>query len=110
MVGPSTDDSDIDSVSLVPSCIPIDDVDSVSCVEIVDGSFSVDLPYLKIACQSVNKEQRNITAKMIRKAPIRSRLGIDRETSCKRVPSAENSRRHIMFRNHILSRVCGEEL
>jgi len=46
MVGSSTDDSDVDSVSLVPSCVSIDDIDSVASVQVVDSSFSVDLPDL----------------------------------------------------------------
>lgn len=45
MVGTGADDSDVDPVSLVPSCISVDNVNSVSGVEVVDGSFSVDLPY-----------------------------------------------------------------
>jgi hypothetical protein len=46
MVCTSADDSDIDSVPLVPSCISINDVDSIPCVEVVDGTFSVDFPDL----------------------------------------------------------------
>lgn len=46
MVCTSTDDSDSDSVALVPSCVTIDNVDTVSGVQVVDGTFSVDLPDL----------------------------------------------------------------
>jgi len=57
MVGTSTDDSDVDPVTLVPSCIAIDDVDSVSSVQIIDSSFSVDLPDL---LKHVSVRERNI--------------------------------------------------
>lgn len=46
MVSSSTDDSDVDSISLVPASISIDDINAVSCVKIVDSSFSVNFPYL----------------------------------------------------------------
>jgi len=46
MVGSGADNSDTDAVSLVPAGISIDNVDTVSGVEVVDGSFSVDLPDL----------------------------------------------------------------
>lgn len=46
MIGTGADDANIDPVSLVPSGKPIDDVDTVSRVEIVDGAFSVDSPDL----------------------------------------------------------------
>lgn len=46
MVGTSAHNSDIDPVSLVPSCIAVDDVDSVSSVQVVDCSLPVDLPDL----------------------------------------------------------------
>ena len=42
----STHDSDSDSVALIPAGVTIDNVDAVSGVEVVDGSFSVDLPDL----------------------------------------------------------------
>jgi hypothetical protein len=42
----STDDSDSDSVALIPAGVTIDNVDAVSGVEVVDGTFSVDLPDL----------------------------------------------------------------
>lgn len=39
-------DADIDTIPLVPSCEAVDDVDSVSGVEVVDGAFPVDFPDL----------------------------------------------------------------
>lgn len=46
MVGSGADDTDVDAVSLVPPCEAIDDVDSFPGVQIVDGAFSIDIPYL----------------------------------------------------------------
>ena len=46
MVGSSTDDSNVDSVSLVPASISVDNINAISCIEIIDSSFSVDFPDL----------------------------------------------------------------
>jgi len=46
MVGAGTDNADVDSVSGVPSCVTVNDVDAVSGVEVVDSTFSVDFPCL----------------------------------------------------------------
>ena len=46
MVGTGADNADVDAVLLVPASIAIYDVDSISGIEVVDGSFSVDLPDL----------------------------------------------------------------
>lgn len=46
MVGTSTDNTDADSVALVPSSVTIDNIDAVSCVEVVNGTFAVDFPDL----------------------------------------------------------------
>jgi hypothetical protein len=46
MVGTGADDSNSDSVLLVPSCESIDDVDSISCVQVINGSLAVDSPDL----------------------------------------------------------------
>jgi len=46
MVGAGADNAHLDSVALIPSCEAVDDVDSVSGVQIVNGTFSVDLPDL----------------------------------------------------------------
>ena len=46
VVGSSTDDSNVDSVSLVPASISVDDINAISCIEIIDSSFSVDFPDL----------------------------------------------------------------
>lgn len=47
VVGSGTDDPDLDTVLLVPSCETVDDVDAVSGVEVVDGALAVDSPDLK---------------------------------------------------------------
>lgn len=49
MVGTSADDTDADSVAGVPSCVTIDNVDTVPGVEVVDGTFTVDTPDLYIS-------------------------------------------------------------
>lgn len=46
MVGTSTDDSNADSVLLIPAGITIDDIDSSSSVQVVNCTFAVDLPNL----------------------------------------------------------------
>lgn len=46
MVGASTDDSNVDSVSLVPTRISIDNINAISGIEIIDSSFSVNFPDL----------------------------------------------------------------
>lgn len=52
MVGPGAHHPHADSVPLIPARISINHVDSVSCVEIVDGAFSVDAPDLLMsACE-----------------------------------------------------------
>lgn len=50
MVSTGTDDSDSNSVAFIPSCKAIDDVDAVSCVQVVNGTFSVDSPHLQMSC------------------------------------------------------------
>ena len=47
MVSSGTDDSNIDPVSFIPACKTIDDIDAIAGVQVVDGSFSVDLPDLQ---------------------------------------------------------------
>lgn len=46
MVGASADDSDLDAVLLIPAGETIDNIDAASGVEVVDSTFSVDLPDL----------------------------------------------------------------
>jgi hypothetical protein len=50
MVGTGADNSDVDAVPLVPAGVAINDVDSVPGVEVVDGTFSIDLPDLFDSC------------------------------------------------------------
>ncbi len=53
MIGASADNAHTNSISLIPTGIAIDDVNSVSCVQVVNSSFSVDPPDLN---QAVRKE------------------------------------------------------
>ena len=46
MIGSCANNSDIDSVSFVPSSETVDDIDTVPRIEIVDSPFSVDFPNL----------------------------------------------------------------
>ena len=46
MICPCTHNSNTDTVALVPACITIDNVDAVTSIQIVDGTFSIDTPYL----------------------------------------------------------------
>ena len=47
MVGTSTDHTDADTVSLIPASKAINDVDTVTGVEVVDSTFTVDSPDLE---------------------------------------------------------------
>lgn len=47
MIGAGTDDSNADSVLLVPAGIAIDDVYPCSRIEIVDSAFAIDFPDLR---------------------------------------------------------------
>ena len=47
MVGARTNDTHVDSVFLVPSCIAINNIYSAPGVEVVDSTFTVDFPYLQ---------------------------------------------------------------
>jgi hypothetical protein len=46
MVGTSTNDPDPDSVLLIPSSKAVYNIDTISGVEVVDGTFTVDSPNL----------------------------------------------------------------
>jgi len=46
MIGTSADNADFDPVFLIPSRKPINNIDAVPCVQVIDSSFSVDSPYL----------------------------------------------------------------
>jgi hypothetical protein len=54
MIGTGADNSDTDAVPLVPAGVAIDDIDAVSGVEVVNSSFSVDLPDLYRRCQRLD--------------------------------------------------------
>ena len=47
MVGAGTDDPHADPVLLIPSCETINDVNTASGVEVVDGTLAVDFPDLE---------------------------------------------------------------
>lgn len=46
VVCPRADDTDIDPIAFVPSCEAVDDVYSISCVQVVNGTLTVDFPDL----------------------------------------------------------------
>lgn len=46
MVGTRADDADLDLVFLVPSCETVHNVNSISRVQVVNGTFAVDSPDL----------------------------------------------------------------
>jgi hypothetical protein len=46
VIGPGTDDADIESIALIPAGESVDDIDTSSGIEIVDGALSVDAPDL----------------------------------------------------------------
>ena len=47
VVGPCADDTDIESVSLIPAGESVDDVNATSGIEIVNGALSSDAPDLR---------------------------------------------------------------
>ena len=51
----STDDSDIDSIPFVPSGKAIDDIYSISGIQIINSTFSVDFPHLELRLLSAKK-------------------------------------------------------
>lgn len=65
VVGTSTDDSDLDLVLLVPSCVTVDDVDAVSCVEVINGTLSVNSPDLQIELSAIDSQHNKIRAAVI---------------------------------------------
>jgi hypothetical protein len=54
MVGPSRHDAHIDPVTLIPAGKAIDDINAISSIEIVDGTFTVDPPDLPGGAVSVS--------------------------------------------------------
>lgn len=46
MVGTGADNSDADTVALVPAGIAVDNVNSIPGIEVVDSTFPIDLPDL----------------------------------------------------------------
>jgi hypothetical protein len=46
MVGAGADNSDADTVLLIPASETIDDINTASGVEVIDSTFTVDLPDL----------------------------------------------------------------
>lgn len=46
MVSSSADDAHADPISLIPASVAINNIDSVSSVQVVDSTLSVDPPYL----------------------------------------------------------------
>ena len=51
MIRSSTDNSHTNTVPLIPASIAINDIDSVAGIQVVDSTFSVDLPDLELTCQ-----------------------------------------------------------
>lgn len=47
MISASANDTDFDLIAFVPSSEAVDNIDAVSCVEVVDGTLSVDPPNLR---------------------------------------------------------------
>lgn len=53
MVGPGANNTDANAVTLVPASISIDDIDAVSCVQVIDSTLTVDTPDLEETIPSV---------------------------------------------------------
>ena len=47
MVSPGADNTDVESVSLIPASESVDDIDAAPGVEVVDGPLSIDAPDLQ---------------------------------------------------------------
>lgn len=52
MIRSSTDNSHTDPIALIPASIAINDIDSVTGVQVVDSPFSVYPPDLRHDCQN----------------------------------------------------------
>lgn len=48
MVGTSADNADSDSITFVPTSKAVNDVNSISSVQVVDSTFAVNPPNLKV--------------------------------------------------------------
>jgi hypothetical protein len=59
MVSTRADDTDADTVTLIPASEAIDNVNAVSGVEVVDSTLAVDTPNLKF---SVSMPALNMTS------------------------------------------------
>jgi len=46
MVSTGAHDTNANSVAFVPASITINDIDAIPCVQVVDSTLTVDLPYL----------------------------------------------------------------
>jgi hypothetical protein len=46
MVGTGADDTDVNTVALIPAGKAINNVDTIPCVEVVDSTLTVDSPDL----------------------------------------------------------------
>ena len=73
MVGTSTNDSDIDSITFIPTSITINNVNSVSRIQIIDSSFTVDFPGLYHETRDVSDARD-------------SNAGCDKKRACGRFP------------------------
>ena len=63
MIGSGADDPHPDTISLVPSGIPIDHIDSITRVQVVDGALTIDFPYLS---QKISKRGSGVQGRPIR--------------------------------------------
>lgn len=72
MVGTSADDSDLDLVFFVPSRITINNVNTISRIQVIDGTLAVDTPDL---------EEKNNVSKIERLTSALKR-GTVKEGSC----------------------------
>jgi len=66
VVGTSAHDSDLNSIFFIPSCIAVNDVDAIPCVQVIDSTFSVDSPYLEDAVSKKYSAMRRFVAEHVR--------------------------------------------
>lgn len=48
MVSASTDNANVNSVPLIPASETFDNIDAISCIQVVDGTLTINAPDLQI--------------------------------------------------------------
>jgi len=89
VVGTSANDSNLDPVFFIPSCKAVDDINAISCVQVINSTFSVNSPYLRNAISKVYPQKRDFVNEhvrisgrddVIRRLPLGRKCGVEKMT------------------------------